>query len=500
MAELEELSCTDLQARLTDGSLTSRALTAWYLARIAALDQAGPMLKSVIEVNPEALARAEALDEERSAGRGRGPLHGLPLLLKDNLDTGDQMQTTAGSLALAGWRAPHDSTVAERLRAAGAVLLGKTNLSEWANFRSTRPTSGWSSRGGRTRNPYALDRNPSGSSSGSGVAASANLCAAAIGTETDGSIISPAAANGLVGLKPSVGLVSRAGIIPISASQDTAGPMTRTVRDAALLLNAIAGPDPRDRATEAAVPELDYTRFLAADGLRGARLGVARNFFGFHPRVDRLLEDALATLRAQGAELVDPANLTLPPECDQNEFQVLLYEFKDGLNRYLAGVDPALPAHSLAEVMAFNTAHAERTMPLFGQEILQQAEAKGGLDSAEYQKALGDNLRIVRGAIDGLLAEHQLDALLAPAGAPAWITDVVNGDHYLGGCTSPAAIAGYPNLTVPAGLLAGLPVGLCFFGGQWQEGKLLRLGYAFEQATQARRPPQFRPTIEWPEW
>jgi amidase len=495
---MEELTFTELQQRLTSGALTSRALTEWYLARIAALDQAGPLLKAVIEVNPDALAMAEALDAERAAGLVRGPLHGLPLLIKDNIDTGDRMQTTAGSLALESWHAPQDATVAERLRAAGAVLLGKTNLSEWANFRSTRPISGWSSRGGRTRNPYALDRNPSGSSSGSGVAASANLCAGAIGTETDGSIISPAAANGLVGLKPTVGLVSRAGIIPIAASQDTAGPMTRTVTDAALLLNVLSGPDPRDRATEGAAPELDYTRFLDPDGLRGARLGVARNFFGFHPRVDQVMETALAALRAQGAELIDPANLTLPPECDNNELQVLLHEFKDGLNRYLAKVSPHLPAHSLAEVIAFNAANAERTMPLFGQELLLQAEAKGGLDSDEYQKAVSDNQRIVRGAIDDLLAAHNLDALVAPAGAPAWMTDVVNGNSYLGGCTSPAAIAGYPNLTVPAGALAGLPVGLCFFGGAYQEGRLLRVGFAFEQATRARRAPQFLRTIELP--
>ncbi len=493
---MEELNFSELQQRLSAGRLTSRGLTEWYLARIDALDQAGPLLKAVIEVNPDALALADALDAERQAGKLRGPLHGLPLLLKDNIDTGDQMQTTAGSLALEGWRAPHDATVAERLRAAGALLLGKTNLSEWANFRSTRPTSGWSSRGGRTRNPYALDRNPSGSSSGSGVAASANLCAGAIGTETDGSIISPAAANGLVGLKPTVGLVSRAGIIPIAASQDTAGPMTRTVTDAALLLNALAGPDPRDRATEGAQPELDYTRRLDADGLRGARLGVARNFFGFHPRVDQVMEAALAVLRERGAELVDPANLTLPPECDANELLVLLYEFKDGLNRYLAGISPHLPAHSLAEVIAFNERNAARTMPLFGQEIMLQAQAKGGLDADEYRTAVSNNQRIVRGAIDELLAKHNLDAIIAPAGAPAWITDVVNGNHYLGGCTSPAAIAGYPNLTVPAGMLAGLPVGLCFFGGAWTEGRLLRLGYAFEQATKARRAPQFRATIE----
>ncbi len=489
---MDQLSLTDLRARLASGDLTSLALTQHYLDRIARLDRAGPALNSVIELNPDALEIADALDAEQRAGQLRGPLHGLPILLKDNIDTGDQMQTTAGSLALEGSRAAHDAPLVARLRAAGALILGKTNLSEWANFRGKRSSSGWSSRGGQTHNPHAPGRNPSGSSSGSGVAVAAGLCAAAIGTETDGSIVSPANANGIVGLKPTVGLVSRTGIIPISATQDTAGPMTRTVADAALLLGVLAGPDPADPATLAARAETDYTRHLTPDGLRGARLGVLRDLFGFHARVDALMEQCLETLRGLGAELVDPLKLAPEPDpqVDENEMIVLYYEFKDGLNRYLAGLGPAAPVHSLAEVIAFNEQHAERVLPLFGHEHLIESESKGGLDTEEYVQAREDNHRIVRGGLDQLFAEHQLDALIAPAGGPAWLTDHINGDHYIGGgFSSPGAISGYPSLTVPAGFIAGLPVGLGFIGAAWQEATLLRLGHAFEQAAQARRPP-----------
>jgi amidase len=490
---MHNASLTDLQARLASGELSARALAEHYLDRIARLDHAGPNLNSVIEVNPDALEIAEALDAERRAGRLRGPLHGLPLLLKDNLDTGDRMQTTAGSLALEGSRAAQDAFAVARLRAAGALILGKTNLSEWANFRGRRSSSGWSSRGGQTRNPHGLGRSPSGSSSGSGAAVAAGLCAAAIGTETDGSIVSPANVNGIVGLKPTVGLVSRSGIIPISASQDTAGPMTRTVADAALLLGVLAGPDPADPVTLHDHAEADYTRHLDRDGLRGARLGVVRDLFGFHPKVDRVMEDALDTLHRLGAELVDPLELKLEAEVDANELLVLYYEYKDGLNRYLGGLGPDAPVRSLADVIAFNEANAARVMPHFGHEYMLEAEAKGGLDTAEYVTARDANHQRLRAdGIDKLLSEHRLDALIAPSGGPAWLTDHVNGDHYSdggSGFSSPAAIAGYPSLTVPAGFVAGLPIGLGFFAGAWQEGTLLRLGYAFEQATQARRPP-----------
>jgi amidase len=496
---MEESTLTDLQHQMTTGDLTARALVEWYLDRVERLDRAGPRLNAVIEVNPDALEQADVLDAERRAGRARGPLHGLPLLVKDNLDTGDRMQTTSGSLALEGWHAPVDAFVVQRLRAAGALILGKTNLSEWANFRGRNSSSGWSSRGGQTRNPYALDRNPSGSSSGSGTAAAANLCAAAIGTETDGSILSPSHANGLVGLKPTIGLVSRSGIIPISASQDTAGPMTRSVADAALLLSVLAGEDPRDPITALGRgrAEADYTRYLDPDGLRGARLGLVRTLMPSHRAVDAILETCLDTLRRLGAEVVDPVEWKLAPEVEANELLVLHYEFKDGLNRYLGALGPQAPVHSLADVIAFNERNAARVMPFHGQEHMLVAEAKGGLDSAEYQKALTDNHRLMReDGIDRLLREHRLDALIAPAGGPAWLTDPVNGDHYAGGCSSPAAIAGYPSLSVPAGHVFGLPIGLGFFAGAFQEGTLLRLGYAFEQATRARQAPRFLPTVE----
>jgi amidase len=484
----------DLHHQITTYALTSRALTEHYLNRIDQLDRHGPCLNSVIELNPEALDLAEALDAELRERGPRGPLHGLPILLKDNLDTGDRMQTTAGSLALEGVRAAEDSFVAQRLRAAGAIILGKTNLSEWANFRSSRSSSGWSSRGGQTRNAYVLDRNPSGSSSGSAVAVAAELCAAAIGTETDGSIVSPAQTNGIVGLKPTVGLVSRGGIIPIAASQDTAGPMTRTVADAAVLLGALTGLDPRDPATAASQGRAftDYTQFLDPDGLRGARVGVARNYFGFDERVDAIMEGAIDTLRRLGAEVIDPANVPTHAELSDAEFSVLLYEFKAGLNAYLGALGSEAPVHSLADVIAFNERHAARTMPYFGQETLIKAEAKGGLDSEEYLKAVDTCRRLARAeGLDAVLQAHRLEALIAPSGGPGWLTDHVTGDHYSGGSSPAAAVAGYPSLTVPAGFICGLPVGVSFFGAAFSEPVLLRLGYAFEQATHVRQPPRF---------
>jgi amidase len=503
--ELEELAIRDLSAGLASGRWTSQRLVELYVGRIVEVDRVGiggTGTNAIAETNPQALEIAEALDRERKAGKVRGPLHGIPVIVKDNIDTGDRMQTTAGSLALAGSRAGKDAFLVERLRAAGAIVLAKTNLSEWANFRSTRSTSGWSGRGGQVRNPYALDRNPCGSSSGTGSGVSANLAAVGIGTETDGSILCPSSMCGLVGLKPTVGLVSRRGIIPISSTQDTAGPMCRTVADAAILLSAIAGTDLLDPATAASAGKAaDYTKALDANGLAGARLGVVRKFFGWHPEVDRQMAAVLDLLRQLGAVLVDPVEIPHLGDYDAGEFEIMLYEFKHGLNAYLsalpAGDGPARP-RSLAELIEWNRQHAAEEMPWFGQEILEQAEAKGPLTEEAYTKALAENLRLSRGeGLDAALAGQKLDALISPTMGPAYLTDWLNGDHYGGSGTSPCAVAGYPHITVPAGHVHGLPWGLSFMGTAWSEAKLIRFAHGFEQASRARRAPRFLPTVDW---
>jgi amidase len=495
---LAELSLSDLQQCLTSGKETARSLTEKYLTRIEAFDRAGPTLRSVIEINPEALTIADSLDRERKEKGARGPLHGIPLLVKDNIDTADRMSTTAGSLALVGARPPKDAFVIEKLRKAGVVLLGKTNLSEWANIRCSYSTSGWSGRGGPTKNPYVLDRNPCGSSSGSGAAAAANLCAAAIGTETDGSIVSPSSANGIVGLKPTVGLISRSGIIPISHSQDTAGPMTRTVRDAAIVLGAIVGVDPDDEATAASKgkAETDYTKFLDPDGLKGAKIGVARNHFGFHDAVDELMKQALEVLKKQGAILTDPADVPNADKVSEAEMTVFLYELKADMNAYLARLKKS-PVRSLKDIVAFNVRNAKKEMPYFGQDNFLKAEAKGPLSSYEYQQALAKCRRLMRTeGIDAVMDKFKLDALVAPTLSPACLTDLVAGDRWLGSTSTPAAVAGYPHITVPAGFVFGLPVGISFVGRAWSEPTLLKLAYAFEQATKHRRPPRFLPHAE----
>ena len=496
--EFDEVSVAELQQRMTDGSLTSVKLTEAYLDRMDEIDSAGPKLRSVIERNPDARSIAQALDNERKGGKTRGPLHGIPVLVKDNIDSADRMMTTAGSLALVGIPAPRDAFILERLRAAGAVIIGNSNLSEWANFRSSRSTSGWSGRGGQTRNPYVLDRNPCGSSSGTGSSIAANLAAVGVGTETDGSIICPASRCGIVGLKPTVGLVSRSGIIPISASQDTAGPMGRTVADVAALLSAMTGEDPRDRATTASKGhiESDYTKFLDANALRGARIGVARNLAGFHPAVDLAFDTAIKALTAAGAVVVDPVNAPNLGKFDDAELEVLLYEFKDGLNKYLAERGTTVQHKTLAELMAYNTREAATEMPHFGQELFERAEKKGALSDAAYKNARALCVRLVRTeGLDRIFSQHKLDALVAPSNGPAWPTDHVNGDRYTGGNSSYAAIAGYPTITVPMGFAAELPLGLSFLGTAWAEGKLIGLAHAFEQATKVRRTPRFLPTI-----
>jgi amidase len=496
--ELDEKTIAELQEAMMSGGLTARAIAEKYLARIAAIDKQGPRLNSVIELNPEALAIADALDAERKTKGARGPLHGIPVLIKDNIDTADRMSTTAGSLALEGSIAQRDAFIAQRLREAGAVILGKTNLSEWANFRSTHSTSGWSGRGGLTRNPYALDRNACGSSSGSGVAVSANLCSVAIGTETDGSIVCPSTTNGIVGIKPTLGLVSRSGIIPISHSQDTAGPMARTVTDAAILLGVIAGVDSRDPVTQESNGKsfTDYTRFLDPNGLRGARIGVARKYFGFSNEVDRLMNDAINVMRRSGATIIDPVDLAQSKEYEDSELEVLLYEFKHDLNKYLSELGPKAPFHSLKEIIEFNEKNRDREMPYFAQELFLKAEAKGPLTSPEYLKALENNRRLARTqGIDAVITKDRLDAIVAPTGGPSWTTDLVNGDHFTGGSSTPAAVAGYPAISVPAGFIQGLPVGVSVFGAAYSEPMLIKLAYAYEQATRHRRAPGFLPTL-----
>lgn len=498
---LDEATIDDLQSRMRAGSETAQSLTKAYLARIDAIDQRGPAINSVIELNPDAVTIATQLDAERKAGKVRGPMHGIPVLIKDNIETADRMHTTAGSLALSENIAARDSFVAERLRAAGAVILGKTNLSEWANFRSSHSTSGWSGRGGQTHNPYALDRTPSGSSSGSGSATAANCCAVAIGTETDGSVTSPAAAAALVGIKPTLGLISRAGIIPIAHSQDTAGPMARTVRDAAILLGTLTGVDPRDAETRKSAGHslTDYTASLDRDGLRGARIGIARKrYTGSSAETDKLLENAISLMKQRGAVIVDPADIETAGQTDDSEFDLLLYEFKADLNAYLGQLKANVAVRSLADVIAFNTKNASRELRYFGQEIMEQAQKKGPLTEKKYLAELAKNRLLMRDkGIDTTITKHRLDAIVAPTQGPAALIDLVNGDGGGGGSfTAPAAVAGYPHVTVPMGFVRGLPVGISFVGRAWSEPTLLKLAYAFEQAAPARKKPTFAATVD----
>lgn len=487
--ELNEATIDGLRKAMQDGTHTSRAITELYLKRIEAIDKNGPKLNSVIELNKSALDMADAMDKERKAGKVRGPLHGIPVLVKDNIDTGDNMHTTAGSLALADHFAKQDAFIIHKLRDAGAVILGKTNLSEWANFRSSRSTSGWSSRGLQTKNPYILNRNPSGSSAGSGAAASANLCAVAIGTETDGSVVSPASVNGLVGIKPTVGLLSRTGIIPISITQDTAGPMTRTVKDAAILLGALAGADPNDSYTLKAKPEKDYIKFLDKNGLKGKRIGIEK-IERANDGTLNLMKEAIETLKKQGAEIVEVELYKELKPADGAEFLVLLYEFKDGLNKYLSTADAKV--RNLADVIAFNSANENKAMPFFKQETLIQAQGKGDLNSKEYLDALKKSTTISRNAIDSILTKNNLDAICGPTNGFASCIDLVNGDYDNGfSFSTPAAMAGYPHITVPMGAWHNLPMGLSFFGTAWHEGELIKLAYGYEQASKKRKAPEF---------
>ena len=495
--ELSEITVAQLADGMKSGKYTARQLTQMYLQRIDAMDKRGAMVNSVIEVNPEAESIADGLDRENKARGPRGPLHGVPVLIKDNIDTGDRMMTTAGSLALAGAPAPKDSFVARKLREAGAVTIGKTNLSEWANMRSSQSTSGWSGRGGQTRNPYVLDRNPCGSSSGSGAAVSANFCAVAVGTETDGSVVCPSSANGIVGIKPTLGLISRSGIIPIAHSQDTAGPMARTVADAAALLTALAGSDADDAATAEAAKRAsaDYTKFLDANGLRGARIGVVRKYFGFSEAVDKALETALEAMQHAGAVLVDPVEIESIGKLDATEVDVLLAEMKADMNAYLAK-RPNAPVHTLQDIIAFNYKNRTKEMPYFGQDFLVKSQAKPPLTDKKYLDTLAGNRRLAREeGIDAVMEKHNLDALVAPTGGPAWVIDLVTGDHFGGGSSQLPAVAGYPNINVPAGFIFGLPIGLSFFGRAWSEPTLIKIAYGFEQTTKLRQAPKFLPTL-----
>jgi amidase len=496
--ELDELTIADLQDGMKSGKFTARSLVEKYSARIDEIDKHGPALNSVIEMNPDALSIADRLDEERKAKGPRGLLHGIPVFIKDNIDTADRMMTTAGSLALVGSKPAKDSLVAEKLRAAGAVILGKTNLSEWANIRSSHSTSGWSGRGGLTKNPYALDRNPCGSSSGSGAGVSANLCAAAIGTETDGSIVCPSSSNGIAGIKPTVGLVSRSGIIPISHSQDGAGPMCRTVRDATIMLGALTGVDPRDSATANSQGKslTDYARFCDPNGLKGARIGVARKYFGFNDAVDALMEQSIDAMKKQGAVMIDPADIETLGKFDESELLVFMYELKADLNAYLATLGLNAPVKTLKDVIDFNDRNRQKEMPYFGQDLFVKAEAKGPLTEKAYLDALEKNHQLARTeGIDATMDKYRLDAIVAPTGGPAWITDLINGDHVAGGSSNAAAVAGYPNINVTAGFISGLPVGISFFGRAWSEPTLIRLAFAFEQTIKARQTPRFLSTI-----
>jgi len=498
--DLDEVTVAGLQAGMAKGQYTARSLTEAYLGRIDAVNLTGPMLRAVIETNPDALAIAAALDAERKAKGPRGPLHGIPVLLKDNIATKDKQQSTAGSLAIVGMEVPRDAFLTDKLRAAGAVILGKTNLSEWANFRSSHSSSGWSGRGGQCRNPYVLDRSPSGSSSGSAAAVAANLCAVAVGSETDGSIVSPSSCCSLVGIKPTLGLVSRAGVIPIAHSQDTAGPMARSVADAATLLGALVGVDPRDPATAPSAGKFktDYTTFLDPQGLKGMRLGIARaHYFGQSPKTDALMEKAIQVLKDQGAVVVDPADIVTLGKFDDSEFDVLLYEFKADLNAYLAQLGGTGP-RTLEDLIAWNTAHADQELKYFGQEIFVQAQAKGPLTEKAYLDALAKDHQMSRtDGIDATMDKYQLDAIVAPTNGPPTPIDFVSGEGGSVSSSTVAAVAGYPSITVPAGYTFGLPVGISFFGRPWTEGTLIKAAYGFEQATKLRVKPGFTPTVSF---
>ena len=496
--ELDEVTLDQLQKHMQGGRYTAKSLLDLYLGRIEAIDSAGPQLRSIIELNPDAARIAEALDAERRAGKVRGPLHGIPLILKDNVDTGDRMRTSCGSLALADAPAPKDAFIAQRLRDAGVVIVGKSNLSEWAKFRSMHATSGWSARGGLTRNPYALDRSACGSSSGTGVAVAANLTAIGIGTETDGSIVCPSSANGLVGMKPTVGFCSRSGIIPVATSMDSAGPMCRTVRDAAILLGALAGVDPADPATAASDGNVftDYTSFLDPRGLKGARIGVLRQFMDSESRADVVMDDALRAMKSAGAVIVDPVVADSFSELDNPEFEMFIFEFKAGINAYLATRGPRFKYKTLGDLIQFNRDHRDQELRYFGQEFFELAQLAGPITSPEYLDAV-KQCRVFSQTqgIDRLLSEQKLDALVMLTSGPAWVSDLINGDHLTEGSSTPAAVAGYPSISVPAGFVFGLPVGISFVGDAWSEARLIKLAYAFEQATKVRRPPSFAPSV-----